>query len=114
VECSQRNGEIDGYRLVYYPTTNSGDNESVLIDDSNTNTFTIIGLQPRVNYTLILRAVSGNYTLSGEMEIRESVKTSVPQSIVLPIPISGPFYNVYNYIQVLDFSSMVKCTATTA
>ncbi len=114
VECSQRNGEIDGYRLIYYPTMNSDDNESILIDGSNTNTFTIIGLQPRVNYTLILRAVGGNYTLAGEMEIRESVETSMPHGIIV-LPISGPFFNRYNVnIQVLDFSSTVKCMATTA
>jgi hypothetical protein len=72
----------------------SGDNETILIDGSNSNTFTIVGLQPRIDYTLTLRAVGGNYTLSGEMEIRESVETSVPQSIIL-LSISGPFYNRY-------------------
>ncbi len=92
MECSQRNGEIDGYRLTYYPTMNSDDMESISIDGSSTNRFTIVGLQPRVNYTLILRAVGGNYTLSGETESRKTVQTSVPQGIII-LPISYPFYN---------------------
>ena len=112
MECSQRNGEIDGYRLIYYPTMNSGDNESILIDGSNTNTFIIVGLQPRVDYTLALGAVSGNYTLFGP-ESSRMVQTSVPQGIIMPI--SGPFYNRCNvYMQVLEFSSMVRCMATIA
>ena len=81
MECSQRNGRIDGYRLIYYPTMNSHDNESILIDGSNTNAFTVVGLQPRVNYMLTLRAVGGNYTSFGE-ESRRTVLTSVPQGII--------------------------------
>ena len=61
MECSQRNGEIDGYRLIYNPTMNSDDNENILIDGSNTNTYTVVGLQPQVDYTLVLGAVGGNY-----------------------------------------------------
>ena len=80
MECSQRNGEIDGYRLIYYPTMNSGDNESFLIDGSNTNTYTVVGLQPRVDYTLKLGAVGGNYTLFGPENSR-MVQTSVPPGI---------------------------------
>ena len=91
---------------------NSGDNESILIDGSNTKTFTIVGLEPRVNYTLALGAVGGNYTLFGPQSSR-MVQTSVPQGII--IPISGPFYNRCNvYMQLLNFSSTVKCTVTIA
>ena len=82
MECSQRNGEIDGYRLIYYPTMNSGDNESILIDGSNTNTFTIVGLQPRVDYTLNLGAVGRDYTFFDE-ESSKTVQTSVPPGIYL-------------------------------
>ena len=80
VECSQRNGRIDGYRLIYYPTMNGHDRDSVLINGSKTSTFTIVGLQPRVNYTLTLGAVGGNYSnfLFGN-ESRRTVSTSVPQ-----------------------------------
>ena len=78
MECSQRNGEIDGYRLIYYPTMDSGDNESILIDGSNTNHFTIVGLQPRVEYTLTLGAVGGNSTLFG-VNNSTSISTLTPQ-----------------------------------
>ena len=86
MECSQRNGEIDGYRLIYYPNTmNTGDNESILIDGSNTNTFKIVGLQPRVNYTLNLGAVGRNHTFFDE-ESSKMVQTSVPTGIIIIIP----------------------------
>ena len=78
VECSQRNGEIDGYRLIYYPQTmDIGDNESILIDGSNINTYTVVGLQPRVGYILKLGAVGGNYTLFGPESTRME-ETLVP------------------------------------
>ena len=79
MECSERNGEIDGYRLIYHPTMDSGDNENISIDGSNTTTFTIVGLQPRVDYTLILGAVGGNYTL-----FNESISTSISTSTSIP------------------------------
>ena len=80
VECSLRNGRIDGYRLIYYYNYYyySGDNESILINGSNTTTFTIVGLQPRHSYTLILGAIGGNYSLFG-LEIKRNVSTSVPK-----------------------------------
>ena len=90
MECSQRNGRIDGYRLIYYPTGNSGDMESILIDGSYTDTFTIVGLQPRVDYTLNLTAASGNYTLFSEESSIISKLTSTPPGkhqtpLILPI-----------------------------
>ena len=112
MECSQRNGEIDGYRLIYYPTMNSGDNESILIDGNNTNNFIIVGLQPRVDYTLNLGAIGRNYTFYDE-ESSRMVQTSVPPGIITPL--SGQFCNKQNVnMQILEFSSMVKCTATMA
>ena len=111
MECSQRNGEIDGYRLIYYPTMNSDDNESISIDGSNTNNFTIDGLQPRVDYTLNLGAIGRNYTFY-DKESSRMVQTSVPLGIITPI--SGQFCNKHNVnMQVLEFSFMVKCMATT-
>ena len=80
MECSQRNGRIDGYRLIYYPNMNSSDNESVVINGSNINTFTVVGLQPGINYTLTLEVASRNYSLFGN-EIRRTVSTSMPQGI---------------------------------
>ena len=80
MECSQRNGEIDGYRLIYYPTNSSSDNQSVLIYGSDNRTFTIVGLQPRTNYTLKLAAASSNYTLFGP-DIKEIVITSIPNGM---------------------------------
>ena len=77
MECSQRNGRIDGYRLSYYPTLNKDDMESILINGSNTNTFTIVGLQPSTEYILNLTALGRNYTLPGN-------ETSVSESTLMP------------------------------
>ena len=82
VECSQRNGEIDGYRLIYFPSANSSDNESILINGSNSKTFTIVGLQPRMNYTLILEAVNSELSLFGP-DAQETVITQNPDGTKL-------------------------------
>ena len=114
MECSQRNGMIDGYRLVYYPTRDSSDDEAVQIDGSNTNTYTIVGLQPRVKYTFKLAAFGGNYSYIGPNSTITAT-TSVPQGIVShkysPIFVKP---QLLSHLQLLDFSSMVECMATTA
>lgn len=112
MECSQRNGRIDGYRLSYYPTMNSSDDEAILIDGSNTNTYTIVGLQPRVNYTLTLRAIGGNYSLFGKEE-RRTVKISEPKGIIVSVFLVHSV-RYFNNTQVLDYSSTVECMATIA
>lgn len=113
MECSLRNGRIDGYELVYYPTmTKSSDVETIPIDGSNTNTYTIVGLQPRANYTLMLRAIGGNYSLFGTEE-RIIIQTSEPKGKIMSVFL---VYSIryFNDTQVLDFSSMVKSMATIA
>ena len=83
MECSQHNGRIDGYRLVYYPTMNSSNNETVLVNGSNKNTYTTVGLPPRINYTFKLAAFSSKYQDSyfGPESMVNAI-TSVPQGIV--------------------------------
>ena len=80
VECSQRNGEIDGYKLTYHPTENSKDIKSILILGSANRAFTIVGLQPRINYTLILSATNSNFTSFGP-SVEITVATSVPNGM---------------------------------
>ena len=115
MECSQRNGRINGYILVYYHTmTESSDVETIPIDGSNTNTYTIVGLQPRVKYTFKLAAFGGNYSNFGPNSMITAT-TSVPQGIV-SLKYSPIFdkLQLLPHLQLLDFSSMVKFMATTA
>ena len=51
---------------IYYPTDDSSDIESVFINSSNSKSFTIVGLQPRINYTLTLEAVNTKLLLIGQ------------------------------------------------
>ena len=53
VTCAQRNGEIDGYNVTYYPKVNSSDKTTATVygvTESN-RTFLANGLQPLTNYT---------------------------------------------------------------
>ena len=52
VACSQRNGEIDGYNVTYYPEGNSSDKTTATVygvTESN-RIFLANGLQPLTNY----------------------------------------------------------------
>ena len=80
VECSQRNGPIDGYRLNHYRTYDKLDNKSIIIHGGGSRTFTIAGLQPRFNYTFTIEAINQNYTSFGP-HTRTTVVMSVPKSM---------------------------------
>ena len=69
---------IDGYRLIYYDTEEMGNHETIQINVSNAMNFTIVGLQPRTNYTIALRALGRNYSLYG-IKDQISVLTSAPK-----------------------------------
>ena len=58
VACDQRNGEIDGYNVTYYPEdkdTNEITNIVLGVTESN-RTFLASGLQPLTNYTFEVQA----------------------------------------------------------
>ena len=84
MECSKRNGEIDGYTLLYYPNDDQINNESLLINDGSSTSFTLVGLQPRMTYTLRLKA--GNNTVSSPNNMQyaeQTVNTTVPPGILI-------------------------------
>ena len=64
VDCRERNGRIDGYRVVYYPKLCSNPNNRVartLVGTRDTDrVFSINGLPPRISYTFEVQA-SNNY-----------------------------------------------------
>ena len=82
VECSQQNGEIDGYTLMYYPNYDPSNRESIWINDESSTSFTLVGLQPRMTYTL--RLTAGNNTVYSSNNIHyaeQTVNTTVPPGI---------------------------------
>ena len=61
VACSQRNGEIDGYNMTYYPKGSSSDKTTATVygvTESN-RTFLASGLQPLTIYTFEVLAFNG-------------------------------------------------------
>ena len=83
VECSLRNGPIDGYRLIYNHTSYN-QNGDILYNDTevifvkgNPRSFTIIGLQPSITYTITFEAINRNYTSFGPI-VHRAVDTSQP------------------------------------
>ena len=64
VDCRERNGRIDGYRIVYYPILSSNPNDRVprtLVGTRDTDrVFSVNGLPPRTSYTFEVQA-SNNY-----------------------------------------------------
>ena len=60
VACDQRNGDIDGYNVTYYPEGNSSNETTATVygvTESN-RTFLASGLQPLTNYTFEVLAVN--------------------------------------------------------
>ena len=61
VACDQRNGEIDGYSVTYYPEDEDTDEITTIVygvTESN-RTFLANGLQPLTNYTFEVQAFNG-------------------------------------------------------
>ena len=58
VACRQRNGEIDGYNVTYYPRGDKSDNITVTVHGvtGRNRTFLASGLQPLTNYTFEVQA----------------------------------------------------------
>ena len=80
VACDQRNGEIDGYNVTYYPNTDDAKKTTVTVygvTDSN-RTFLAHGLQPLTNYTFEVRAFNGDMYGPGA---NATFQTSVSEGI---------------------------------
>ena len=80
VDCQQRNGDTDGYRVVYYPTSNPFDRNAMTVSgvsDAN-RIFTVTGLPPRTNYIFQVQAFNVVLDVRGEAA-HVTVNTSTPQ-----------------------------------
>ena len=63
VDCQERNGRTDSYRIVYYPTLSPNDRiaRTLVGTEDNDRMFSITGLPPRMNYTFEVQA--SNYLI---------------------------------------------------
>ena len=80
VDCQQRNGGTDGYRVIYYPTSNPFDTNAMTlsgVSDAN-RIFTVTGLPPRTNYIFQVQAFNVVLDVRGEVA-NLTVNTSTPQ-----------------------------------
>ena len=62
VDCLQRNGQINLYRVTYYPTSagsSSSTPETVIGTEDSDRVFTAVGLPPQTSYTFEVEAING-------------------------------------------------------
>ena len=84
VDCLERNGETESYRVVYYPTSDPSDRTARTIAGTGDSDrmFTVTGLLPRTNFTfevqasnaiLDVRGVAATFTVSTTPPLSESL-----------------------------------------
>ena len=84
MDCQERNGETDTYRIVDYPTLDPGDRSArsiAGIGDSD-RMFTVTGLPPRTSYTFEVQASNPGLDVRGAPATL-TVNTTAPQSVLL-------------------------------
>ena len=67
VDCQERNGYTDGYRIVYYPTLSPSNRiaRTLIGIEENDRMFSITGLPRRTNYTFEVQAMNPNIDMRG-------------------------------------------------
>ena len=82
VDCLQRNGLIDAYRLAYYPAADSSDRTTVppIAGTSKSDRmYTAVGLPPNMSYTFELEAVNNYNIFVRSPQVTLTVSTTSPQ-----------------------------------
>ena len=81
VNCLERNGPTDGYRVVYYPTSDPSDRSARTIAGTGDSDrmFLVTGLPPRTNYTFEVQASNTDLDVRGAAATF-TVSTTAPQS----------------------------------
>ena len=80
VDCQERNGRTDGYRVIYYPASNPSDRVARLLvgTDNNDRIFTITGLPPQTSYTFEVQAANPDIDARGPPAFY-TANTTAPQ-----------------------------------
>lgn len=81
VNCRERNGPTDSYRVVYYPISNSSDRhtQTVVGTRDGDRVFSVTGLPPRTSYTFEIQASNPVLNVRGA-SATITVTTTPPQS----------------------------------
>ena len=68
VDCQERNGRTDSYRIVYYPTSNPSDRVAQTLAgiQDNDRLFSVSGLPPRTSYTFEVQASNPTFYVHGD------------------------------------------------
>ena len=84
VNCQERNGGTDAYRVVYYPTSNYNERMARFVPGTNDNErmFSVTELPPHTNYTFEVQASNTLDQISG-IAANLTVSTTVPQCELL-------------------------------
>ena len=108
MECQERKGETDGYRVVYYPTSDPSDRSARTITGTGESDrmFTVTGLPPRTNYTFEVQASNPGLDVRGAPAAL-TVSTTAPQGESLAFFVCNNC-DKHVTIQTLVFSSMVS------
>ena len=81
VDCQERNGDVESYRIVYYPTLDPGDRSARTVAGTGDSDriFTFTGLPPRTSYTFEVQASNPGLDVRGA-RATFTISTSAPQS----------------------------------
>ena len=82
VDCRDRNGIVESYRVVYYPTSNSNDRVARTVSGQHDRMYSIFGRPPRTSYTFEVQASNTLLDVRGPLAIF-TVSTTAPQSELL-------------------------------
>ena len=83
VDCQERNGHTDSYRVVYYPTSILRDYFARTLAgiEDNDRIFSVTGLIPRTSYTFEVQTVNPNIDVCGPPAFY-TANTTAPQGSI--------------------------------
>ena len=84
VNCQQRNGDTDSYRILYYPAANSNARMAQTIQgiEESNRIFSVTGLPPRTSYTFEVQASNTLLDVRGSPAVL-TASTLAPQGKIL-------------------------------
>ena len=106
VNCRDRNGHTDSYRVVFYPTLSTDTSDrvarTVVGVEDNQRMFSVTGLPPRTSYTFEVQASNPNIDASGP-PANITVNTTAPQGKCNQIMMYAEFKIMYYIFKDLGF-----------
>ena len=114
VDCQERNGHTDGYRVVYYPTLRSNDRVAWISfgTGDNDRMFSITGLPPQTNYTFEVQASNPNINMRGPPAFYTASTTAPQGKCIIYEECKHLYINCSFSMQALVFSWMVSSMVT--